>query len=753
MDMDLVLTGITIRVSKGLCDEDDRKNIWFMFVNENVSYELRNKCREVLVQGWGKDDEFKRLAMGGLQNLYNLAPGNKEQFVSFLAHTWPGDTEVACRIAHYFSSSSPFFMHDDSLWMALFTGFRGNAELSKVLRQALSEHLSKYQAIHWGPDTKQLYCTIGDEAAKSELLEAYSTVSDSKDKFWICSTLMDAWNSDSEVNELLTKEFLKPPEEVAHLANWVSLFVPEQQARRNWLLEAIKNPEPGLAIAAPVNQLLDEFHDDECLVAVKTVLTKDIWFYHKVNFQSRLIEFYPNDKEVREWMETVFNDCDGPSLSSIATSHEKDKTVRFRLLAVARPAKSNVRAEVFQVLREHPIPIHTARKLTEAIWAESNGSIRTSGVLARCIVAQQLTEFRAPLVEKLHEELNSVGTYLDARRSSSFSGLLQLGEYETCVNALTKESSSSLHWLAEHHKANSLTARTLFEHWDKLDKTSQTLGRLIEIPWGGLIYNGTAREALVNETTRAQLIDYLKTISNQNRSPESLSLMAELLPGSSELREYLIETIKRPSNNVNGWEAQRIYAEQFGGDEQALSELKNLWPMPAKVVDATQPISPYLYALVLGWTDNKELRSFLQQDTLQELPIPIVLAMCAINENKNEKDVSACINIMIETTLERGHALPNSYMYGLRKWASSLNAETLLRHLAADPDCSRMFTATRLLSITGKLSDTDRLRMIHNFNKVLSDVTKHCPDGIDLTDGKVTTLPQVLVRTLLIGEV
>ena len=37
MDMDLALTGITIRVSKGLSDEVDREKIWFIFINDNVS--------------------------------------------------------------------------------------------------------------------------------------------------------------------------------------------------------------------------------------------------------------------------------------------------------------------------------------------------------------------------------------------------------------------------------------------------------------------------------------------------------------------------------------------------------------------------------------------------------------------------------------------------------------------------------------------------------------------------------------------
>lgn len=752
MDMDLTLTGITIRVSKNLHDDDDRRLIWFMFSNGNVSYELRDTCREVLVQGWGKDDEFKRLAMEGLRNSHDFTPTDKERLMSFLAHAWPGNTEVASSIAQWFETFPPHLMHDRDQWKALFTGFRCNAELSNVIRRSLLEHHSKYKEIHWGPDTKWAYCVLGDETAKSELLSAYSTETKSQDKFWITSTLMDAWGADREVREMLAKEYQKPPGEVAFLANWIDSFIPEQKARRAWLLEAVDQADRRVARLS-VDRLLEEFQDDECLAAIKAVLAKDIWYYDRISFQSRLFEIFPNDEEVRRWIESAFENIDGPSIASIATSHEQDQTIRARLLAASRPAWADARAEIFRVLREHPIPAQSGSRLTAAVWAEGNGQIRTSGVLARCIASQQLPELREPLVRKLQEEINSLGSYYDERRRSSFAGLLQLGEYEACVEILSKESPSSLHWLAEYHKADSLTARTLFEHWDKLHETAQALGRSFDVPWGGLIYNGTAREALVNGSAREQLIAYLKTIPIQDRTPESLSLMAEVLPSSAELRACLIETIKKPEMSFprqdSTLEAQRIYAEQFGGDEQALGELGDSWAASDEVTDTTQPLSSFLYALALGWPDNPALRSCLQQDELPKLPIPIILALCGINGN--EEKALACIDRMIEATLERGRALPVPYMQGLRKWALSPPAESLLQRLTNDPHCSRMITATRLLSITGKLNDANRMEMIRKFDAALEDTAKLCPDGVDIVNGTVTTLPQAIIRTLFIG--
>ena len=754
MDMDLALTGITIRVSKNSHDDDDRRLIWFMFSNGSVSYELRDTCREVLVQGWGKDDEFKHLAMEGLRNPHDFTSSDREQLMSFLAHAWPGDAEVASSIAQWFETFSPLFIHGRSHWKSLFTGFRGNAGLSNVIRQSLLKHRSEYKAIHWGPDTKWANCTIGDETAKAEVLDAYSIEAKSRDKYWIASTLMDAWGNDSEVRGILAQEYQKPPGEVAFLANWIDSFIPEPKARRAWLLEAVSHADRRI-VDAPVSRLMEEFQDDECLTAIKVVLAKDIWYYNKISFQSRLIEIFPNDEDVRKWVETAFEDIDGPSIASIATSHEQDQTIRARLLAAARPAWADARAEVFRVLREHPIPAQSGSRLTAVVWAEGNGQIRTSGVLARCIASQQLPEPRESLVRKLQEEINSLGSYYEERRRSSFAGLLQLGEYETCVEELTKESPSPLHWLAEYHKADSLTARTFFEHWGKPHETSQALGRSFEVPWGGLIYNGTAREALVNGSAREQLIAYLKTMPIQDRTPESLSLMAELFPGSAELRARLIETIKKPGMTFppqnSALEAQRIYAEQFGGDEQALGELGDSWVPSDEVTGTTQPFSSFLYALALGWPDNPALRSCLQQDELPKLPIPIVLALCGINGN--EKTALACIDRMIEITQERGHTLPVPYIQGLRQWALTTPAESLLQRLTNDPNCSRVITATRLLSITGKLNDANRMEMIRKFDAALEDAAKPCPDGVDLVNGTVTTLPQAIVRTLFMGVI
>lgn len=749
-DMDLALTGIAIRVSKGLHDAEDRRLIWEMFNNGNTSYELRDTCRKVLVQGWRNDGEFKRIALEVLHDSVNFTFPERERAASFLIHAQPGDKEVARCVAQFYETTPNYFFlhHDESLGKAIFSGFRGDPDISRAIRAALLERRSKYEAIYWGPNSKWAYCLLGDETAKAELLEAYSLVRNSREKYWICSTLMEAWSGDGEVRETLEKEYLKQPETVPFLANWVDSFIQEPNGRRTWLLDAIGSDDLR-EVRGPVGRLLDEFRDDECLVAVKSIVTTDIWYYDKINFQGRLIEAFPNNPEVRGWLEPAFENIDGPSIASIAKSHEQDQVIRPRLLAAAAPAKADVRAEVFRVFREYPVSAPIVFELTKNIWAECDATIRTSGVLARCMATEHSPEHKPTLASKLHEELDSLGTYLESRRRSALCGLLQLGDFEACVDALTKKNSSSAYWVADYHNADSLTARTFFEHWNELQEASQAAGRSFETPWGGLIDNGTAREALINTSARIQLIAYLKALPVQDRTPEGISLMAELLPCSAELRVWLIETITTSERSFRHndiiFEAQRIYAEQFGGDQQALDELRNfgvtnVLPRPPRRFPS------FLYALALGWPNDPELHPWLQQEKFPQLPIPVVLALCKINGN--EEAALACIDKIIEVTLKHGRLLSATYMQGLRKWALLPSAESLLKRLMSDSDCSRSIMATRLLSDTGKLNNVDRLNMIQKFNESFGDAAIPSPDGVDLIDGRVNTFPQAILSIL-----
>ncbi len=752
VDVDLALIGIDLRVKVNRHDDNDRDELWAMFSKGSVSYELKNYSRGVMVKGWARDEYIKNQAMHTLLDQHKDSGRlEEEQILCFLAESWPGDSEVGSCLADWFRShSQTFLIHDQVIWNSLFKGFRGNNDIAAALRSTLEHHKSQYKSIFWGPDSKWAYCVIGDDAAKAEVLEAYTTESSSIHKAWVVATLMEAWPDDSEVKELLSQELLRPPKEIAFLSSWVKKFIPDKTSRRSWLLSAI-NESDLRSVRDPLLSLLEEFKDDESLKIALSFLAKDIWYYDKVTLKNRLIESFPSIPEVRQWAETVFSEIDSISLSSVAIGYQQDSHFRERLLRVARPAASNVRAEVYRVLRDYSIPKDSVLQLTEEIWAEANGEIRSAGVVARCNLVSQYQELKGPLVKKLCEEMNSLGPVHGMCRRAAFAGLLELGEYAICLDALAKESPSALHWMAEYHKPDNVVVHTLTAHYDKLYEISQSRSQPIKIPWGGIIYNGSAQEALTNKTLRAQTVDFLKTIEPQNRSVRSLELMTELMPKSIELRDTLLDCITGHSFHNLVFEAQRIYAEQFGGDEDAYKELEKSWRIPQEFRSTPGTFPPFLYALAFGWPGSDLLSPYLN---LSEFPqgflIINILAISGLTGN--ESHALMCINKLLQITIENGRPLPAIYQKCLYDWARTPSAESILRRLLKDQDISGRITAAWLLASIGKLTSEDRDVLLHLFDEIVGDSSKFCPDGINPTHGTVTTLPQALFP-LLISEI
>jgi len=99
-DMNLALSAIALRVANHRHNADDRQQMWSMFSHGSVSYEMRDFCRVVLVQGWSKDEEIKCFAMEALRDRWQHGRRLEEkQILSFLAESWPGDFEIGCTIA------------------------------------------------------------------------------------------------------------------------------------------------------------------------------------------------------------------------------------------------------------------------------------------------------------------------------------------------------------------------------------------------------------------------------------------------------------------------------------------------------------------------------------------------------------------------------------------------------------------------------------------------------------------------------
>jgi hypothetical protein len=224
--------------------------------------------------------------------------------------------------------------------------------------------------------------------------------------------------------------------------------------------------------------------------------------------------------------------------------------------------------------------------------------------------------------------------------------------------------------------------------------------------------------------------------------------MAELMPKSIELRDTLLDSIKGHGFQNLVFEAQRIFAEQFSGDEDAYKELEKSWSVPQEIRSTLGIFPPFLYALALGWPSSELLFPYLK---LSEFPqgflIIDIFALCGITGN--ESHALMCINRLLQYTIANSRPLPASYQKCLYDWARTPSAESVLRSLLKDQDISRRITAAWLLASIGKLTNEDRDVLLHLFDEIIGDSSKFCPDVINLTHGTVTTLPQALFPLLI----
>ena len=434
----------------------------------------------------------------------------------------------------------------------------------------------------------------------------------------------------------------------------------------------------------------------------------------------------------------------------MAKGYKDDPAFRDRLLTASCPAKEDVRTEIFRVLREQSIPLDRILTLTEEVWVEDGGEVRSAGVVARCMAVSAQEKYKEQLVTKLCEEVESIGMKMDIRRRSALAGLLQLQEYAACAKAIADEKGLAWHRLAPYHDPDLILARMFFEHFEGINDAATAQSLRIELPWDAFISSGAAWLALTRSEMRKQLLQHIKKIGLEHRSPESLALMAELLPGSFELRTQLIESIRSMRADVRSnvsFEAQRILAEQFGGDEQALSEFVTGINIPDELVSEPEYHSPFLLALAIGWPDHPWLSPYLKKEKpISSMPLVTALAICGLTGDI--ETTRRCIDRLIENTIENRWGLPNIFVQSLRILAKMPHGEDLLRSLLNDGVLSHNVTATKLLAGVGKVTNKDRSEMVHEFNSSFDGSVDACPAVVDLVGGTVTTLPKAVFGLL-----
>lgn len=746
------LVGILIKISRNHATEQDCQRVCHMYFDRTVPYDLEGFCCDILVKGWSKDERLKKQVLEHLNIKRNSGIFETERFIFFLTRAWPGDDKVSHAIIDHIRKYASGMMHVSGLWKTIASNFSGNKELIALAREILKERKEKFNAIYWGQDVKHAYLFIGDEAAKAELLKAFSSTNDQMDKHWICATLMDGWPDDAEVRQLLTDTFLKSPGENAELAAWVHLFIHDKDARRLWLLEAAKSGSQRSNLPA-LSHLLDEFKDEECIDAVWSFLSRKHDLYSEIEVKNKLVTAIPDDPQVSGWVEKAFKEIDGISLAVIAMSHEDNMAVRRRILDSICPIHSEARREIFRIIRETLMPPAMVIRVTSQIFAETNPLIRTSGLIARCIASQHDPEVLLSFQHALLKELNAVGMSYEMRRRSAYSALLYLKCYDECADYLCRENKGATHWLSDHLQEDVLSTRIMFENWPALKNRQLLLQEEFEINWSIFIHNGAARGGVMDDYVRHHLIDCLKQMSVKEHSAQSLYLMADLLPASPELQGSLIELMSQTGNNSHhSYEkltiAQSIYAEQFSGITEAYQSLAKLWISLGLNEDInSENLFNILYALITGWPHSVLVQSYIDNPVQPKVVLHAALVLSGLTGNIDR--AQRCIEAMSEEVLNEFYPFTELYAEALRKWSASSSTDILLHTFLNESNPTNLITALKLLSFRGKAEEELRLRMVGIFNQQLNGESEII-EGIDVFRGKVASVVQVIADEFIL---
>lgn len=750
----LFVTSIAIRIRMGNQREQDRNMLWEYFINDSFIFNFPIEIDDLLIKGWGKDDYLINSAIKELTE--NRFSGfRKRKILTYLLNICPDNKKLESLVIGFINTNFASFLHHTPFQSALLRAYTGNSVVISSLQNGMDNSPLKLADRGWGKEFQFLSLMIGTNTEKSNLLQRFSVLEDDnlnvKEKFWLLDTLIKGWPDDGEVKRLIISELRKPPQLTSYMANWVKDYITNDSDRKAWLNESLKTDLEstlGMCIAA----LIREFPDNSTLVSLLDLHERIDNKSLKSHIKIILMKFYPLDSTVKKWVSSSLISQSSLELESIAFSHKSDPVVRKKLLSIIHPATIEVRAEVFRVLREHPIEPSIARKFTELAFVEDEGPVRTSGIIAHCMAVRSDAIELESFLSRIKNDFHSMDVYYESKMRSAFTALLFLDKYDDCVQLLSGEGNYNFS-LTEYHVADTLATRIMIEKWDKLRDALNMIDFDFSEFWEILIYNGTAQEALITPSTRVELASVINDKERNIPLTLKLELAAQIYPSSLELRNELISVIS-DLNIVDAGviaEAQRLYAEHFSGDPEALSELDFIWSSFGldNQLDV-QKLVRVIFALIIGWPESRQVKYLLSMENRPKLPIYIVLALSRLNHS-NEKAFECIKSIQQETHSSQSIA-PRVYLDTLRNWAITPNAVEVLDELNKDVESSSKLTAMALFDLISQRRDANRIYMIEHFNKSMTGEISML-DGTDIFLGKIVTFAQAIAARYLMPSV
>ncbi len=201
-ESELIFTCAAVRVQAGSQTPEDLRKLRELWNSDSLEYALRKRLADVMSRGWPRDPDLRTYCLGILRQ--NGGTADFPFPLEYLLRNYPGDEEIARVLAQLFGRFGLHLVMDpEFLWKHLIAGFRADPTIVASLRAALSEFKKKYESIVWHPHNVPAYLVFADDAARDELISAYTNSDDLQSRYWIASTLIEGWSGDATVESAL----------------------------------------------------------------------------------------------------------------------------------------------------------------------------------------------------------------------------------------------------------------------------------------------------------------------------------------------------------------------------------------------------------------------------------------------------------------------------------------------------------------------------------------------------------------------
>ena len=727
---ELILEAVNVRVKQRQHDAEDLQRMNRLWSTDTIDYWQRAEFYDVLFEGWPEAPTVRETFLAPIRDGNRSRMGDDEQQLIYLMRAYPGDNEIAELISRKLRNHGMHFASDKStLWPIMRDSFRGHPLLVPALRVALAEHRKQYEAIFWHPDTVGAYWVIGDDAARDELLAAYSNEDDAIGKSWIASTLFDGWKNDEKVRQALitwAQSLIKFATPLASLSR--SLF-DNVDERRSWL-EKLSREGDARTVPQALFEILDQFPDERGRELVRDCIKNvKMWYYNTTQLESQVAACAPTESSSQAIFERSLGELDGPRIGLWAASVENLPAFRSRVLAAAVPAPIEVRMAIATTLQERMAGYDNLMRLVPEYIAEENGAVRATTLLALAQTARGDDSKCVALCEILTTELMSLGTYYTSRRRAALAGLLELGAGALAADAL--EKAKLTHWtgfLVDSLHPDPISLNTIVRHWNILRPLLEARGLPTDLPINEIVSAGYGTVLEQSPELKMDLDEYLRGPLPDWAVAPFFELLARRYPRSDLLRSTLIKAFEHSQRNNQIERAiMRLLTHHFRADHPTLEQISNVLVSPSR--HSAAPADGILGYLASGWRDaiSMELIHTLLPSDKAEWGFRDRLLIFTAWGDKESAELGAR-EILAEPLRDWRYREEDTNI--LREWAEDPITTDVLQQWSLSDNATLSMTAISLMNDQNKTSLLNLMALRARFNQLCQDAVAP-PDGLD----------------------